>query len=131
MTEVTHYTRNIRIAPRKLRLVVDKVRHLGATRALEMLPLVEKRGALHVGKSLKAAIEAAKDQNLKADTLVVQRIWADEGTALKRIVHHSRGRASGIMKKYSHLTIVLKGEEQGKAKRASKSDATESVEEEK
>jgi large subunit ribosomal protein L22 len=135
MTEITHHTRNIRVAPRKLRLVVDKVRHQRATDALELLPLITKRGALHIRKSLTAAIAAAKDRDLDPSSLIVQRIWADEGPAMKRIVRHSRGRASGIMKKHSHLTIVLKGEGGAKpAKRAAKKAADEAapaVEEEK
>lgn len=120
MTEIQHHTRNIRVAPRKLRMVVDKVRHMPAEKAIATLPLVMKRGSLHVEKALKAAIEAARDKNLNPDTLVVQRIWADEGQALKRIISRGRGRATGIMKKYSHLTIVLKGEEGGSAKKAAK-----------
>lgn len=118
MTEVQHHTRNIRVAPRKLRLVVDKVRHLPADKAIALMPLVLKRGSIHVEKALKAAVEAARDQNLNTDTLIVQRIWADEGQAMKRIISRSRGRATGIMKKYSHLTIVLKGDVGG-AKKAS------------
>lgn len=110
MTELKHHTRNIRIAPRKLRLVVDQVRHLPANKALDVLPLVTKRGALHVAKSLKAAIAAAKDKDLNLETLVIQRIWADEGMVMKRVISGSRGRANRIMKPHSHLTIVLKGE---------------------
>lgn len=120
--EVQHHTRNIRIAPRKLRLVTDKIRHQKALDALGMLPLVTKRGALSIQKSLKAAVEAAKDQNLSADTLVIQRIWADEGPALKRTHTFSRGRMASMMKKYSHLTIVLKGEEVVSAPKRSKKE---------
>jgi large subunit ribosomal protein L22 len=120
MMEVTHHTRNIRVAPRKLRLVVDKFRHLPAEQAVALVPLVLKRGSLHVEKALKAAIEAAKDKNLNPETLVVQRIFADEGAAMKRIISRSRGRATGIMKKHSHLTIVLKGEQGGAPRKAAK-----------
>lgn len=120
MNEVQHHTRNIRIAPRKLRLVVDKVRHLPAEKAIALMPLILKRGSIHVEKALKAAVEAARDKNLNPDTLVVQRIWADEGQAMKRVITRSRGRSSGIMKKYSHLTVVLKGEEGASAKKATK-----------
>jgi large subunit ribosomal protein L22 len=111
MTEVKHHTRNIGVAPRKLRLVVDKVRHMSPEKAIALMPHINKRGALHVEKALKAAVEAAKDLNLNEDTLIIQRIWADEGTAMKRIISRSRGRATGIMKKSSHITIVLKGED--------------------
>ena len=116
--EVTHRTTKIRIAPRKLRLVAEKVKHMPAAKALELLPLVNRGGALHVRKSLKAAIAAAEDQNYDKDTLVIQRIWCDEGANMKRYIGHSRGRTSGIMKKHSHLSIVLKGEQFGKAAKA-------------
>jgi large subunit ribosomal protein L22 len=130
MTEITHHTRGIRVAPRKLRLVVDKVRHMPAGKALEILPLVPNRGALHVQKALKAAVGAASDKDLAQDSLVIQRIFADEGTAMKRVVRHSRGRAATIMKKYSHLTIVLKGETAVAAparRRAKASEPTETT----
>jgi large subunit ribosomal protein L22 len=108
--EITHRTRNIKIAPRKLRLVVDKVRHLPAEKAVEVLPLVIQKGALHVRKSLLSAIQAAKDQQLDPGTLVIQRAWCDEGTPLKRRHRFSRGQSAMMMKKYSHMSLVLKGE---------------------
>lgn len=117
--EITHRTRNIRITARKLRLVAEQVKHMPAQKALGVLPLVNKGGALHILKSLKAALQAAEDKNYNSDTLVIQRIFCDEGTSMKRMQHHSKGRSSMIMKKYSHLSIVLKGE-QAAAKRSAK-----------
>ena len=108
--EITHRTNNLRIAPRKLRLVADTMRYQNALRALEMLPLVPNRGADLLFRSLKSAVQVAKDNNLDDTGLVIQRIWCDEGKPLKRQVMHSRGRAAMIMKKYSHLSIVLIGE---------------------
>jgi large subunit ribosomal protein L22 len=118
MPEITHHTRSIRIAPRKLRLVVDKIRHLPAEEALTILPLITKRGSLPIAKALKAAVEAAKDAHMDPSTLVIQRAWADEGKALKRVIRFSRGRSGMIMKKYSHIGIVLKGEEKVRTKKA-------------
>ena len=108
--EVTHRTRNIRIAPRKLRLVIDKVRYQKAISASELLTVVPRKGALITRKSLQSAIQVAKDQDLDPSTLVIQRIWCDEGSSLKRTISHSRGRMARIMKKFSHLSIVLNGE---------------------
>jgi len=124
--ELTHHTRNIRIAPRKLRLVADQVKHMPAEKALAVLPLVNRHGAVHVLKSLKAAVQVAKDQNYSTDSLVIQRIFCDGAAAMKRMQSHSHGRMTGIMKQYSHLSIVLKGEQAGKTKRAAK-PATEEV----
>jgi large subunit ribosomal protein L22 len=123
--ELTHHTRNIRIAPRKLRLVVEQVKHMPVGKAIGILPLVNKGGATHVLKSLKAAVDVAKEKNYDLDSLVIQRIFCDEGTAMKRMMHHSRGRSAMIMKKYSHLSIVLKGEQAVKAKKAAKTVKTE------
>lgn len=117
MEEITHVTRNLRIAPRKLRLVADKMRHMPANHAMEVLPLVVNKGARLAEKSLKAAIEVAKDRNLNPNTLVIQRVWCGEGMKLKRIIGHSRGRMAPIHKHYSHLSIVLKGEPLVKAPR--------------
>ena len=121
--ELTHRTNNIRIAPRKLRLVADQIKYKSAKQALSVLPLVVNRGALIIAKSLKAAITTAQDQNLDVDSLVIQRIWCDEGMKLKRMIGHSRGRMSKIEKKYSHLSIVLKGDQATRSrKRVAKSE---------
>ncbi len=120
MLELTHTTRRLRVAPRKMRVVIDKIRHLPAQKALEVLPFVNRSAAPHIAKSVKAAIMAAKDANMNPDTLVIQRVWCDEGTALKRGIMYSRGRSAVMMKKYSHLTLVLAGEPAVKGKRAAK-----------
>jgi len=129
MEEITHVTRNLRIAPRKLRLVIDKMRHMPAGHATEVLPLVVNKGARLAEKSLKSAIEVAKDRGLNPDTLLIQRVWAGEGMKLKRIIGHSRGRMAPIHKHYSHLSIVLKGEPLAKSRSARAAKASEQTEE--
>ena len=116
--ELQHTTRNIRSTARKLRLITEQIKYMPADKALGVLPLVNKRAAIHVQKALKSAVEAAKDQNFDSQTLKVQRISVDEGSNLKRMIGHSRGRMSMIMKKYSHLNIVLSGEQLGTKKTA-------------
>ena len=124
MTEVKHTTRMLRIAPRKLRLVADRVRYLEAEKAISILELVVNKGALMVQKSLKSAITNATALGLDPSSLVVQQVWCDEGPKLKRLVIHSRGRSAQIQKKYSHLNLVLKGENKPKARlKAVKSSA--------
>lgn len=123
--EITHRTHNLRIAPRKLRLVVDKMRYQKAEQALEVLNLIPNKGGLLVSKSLKSAIQVAKDNNLDSSTLIIQRAWCDEGTKLKRLVGASRGRMLRIMKHYTHLSLVLTGEEMTRTRRKVKTTATE------
>jgi|GEM_PF-3352358 len=127
MPEITHLTRSIRIAPRKMRLIIDKIRHLSTEDALKVLPLVPNRGALPIERAVKAAVEAAKDANLDPATLVIQRAWADEGKALKRMVMHGRGRSAQIQKKYSHIGLVIKGEEKVRSKRARTTTKTDAA----
>jgi large subunit ribosomal protein L22 len=125
--EITHRTHNLHIAPRKLRLVADQVRHMNAIKASGVLPLVINKGGHLIEKSLKSAIQVAKDNNLNPDTLTIQRIWCDEGIKLKRVIHRSRGRMAPIKKHYSHLSIVLKGEPATKAVRRGKAQPTPEV----
>ena len=120
MPEITHHTRNIRIAPRKLRLVADQLRHMNVDRAIATLPLVNKRGAEPIMQALKAATSAALDQNLDPASLVIQQLWIDEGKALKRSIRFSRGRSGMIMKKYSHIGLVLAGDIKVRASRKAK-----------
>ncbi len=127
-TEVTHHTYSIRIAPRKLRLVIDKVRHMKASHALQVLPLVNKRGALDIKNAVKAAMHAAEDLNLDPASLVIQQAWIDEAKALKRSIPQSRGRSAMIMKKYSHIGLVLKGEPKAKVSKKAKAVKAEAPE---
>lgn len=125
--EITHRTKNLRIAPRKLRLVADKMRYEKADKALGLLPLIPNKGAGLLFKSLESAVQVAKDQDIDASTLVIQRIWCDEGRRLKRYIGHSRGRMAPIQKLHSHLSIVLTGEAQQAKRRTKKAAAPEPV----
>ncbi|MBU6389089.1 50S ribosomal protein L22 [Patescibacteria group bacterium] len=114
---ITHHTRNLRITPRKLRLVADSIRYKDAAAASQLLGLLPQKGAGLILKSLKSAIQVAKDKDLDPATLTIQRILCDEGSSFKRVISHSRGRMSRIMKKSSHLSIVLTGEAPTKSRR--------------
>jgi len=109
--ELTHVTHNLRIAPRKLRLVADAMRHKSVDQALGILPLMPQKAAGLFYKALAAAKQTALDHGMNGETLVIQRVMSDEGRKLKRAVHRSRGRMFPIQKFHSHLTIVVKGAE--------------------
>ena len=109
--EILHRTHNLRIAPRKLRLVADKIRYQEARNALGLLNLIPNKGGGLIHKALRSAVQMAKDHNIDPATLVIQRVWCDEGSSMKRAIGHSRGRMSPIMKKNSHLSLVLTGSE--------------------
>lgn len=99
---------NIRIAPRKSRQVVDLIRGKDAAQARALLEFTIKRPADPVLKLLKSALASAKnDFKLQETNLYVSKITVDEGPKLKRSFPMSRGRAYPIMKRTSHIVLVL------------------------
>lgn len=100
--------RNLRIAPRKVRLVADLIRGLNAEAALEQLKYIPKRSAVPVMKLLNSAIAAAEnDHKLNKADLFISKITVDDGAILKRSMPHAMGRAFPILKRTSSVTIEL------------------------
>ena len=96
-----------RIAPRKVRLVVDLVRGLNAAEALDVLKFTNKRAAVFVDKTLRAAIASADEAAADTDNLVIQDARVDEGPTIKRGRAKDRGRYHLILKHTSHITVVV------------------------
>ena len=106
--EITVKTRHIRIAPRKLRLVVDLVRGEAVSIAMNTLKFTTKRGAKIVYKTLMSAVANAENRGtMNVETLYVKKVWVDEGSTMKRHMPRAQGRATIIRKRMSHLNIVL------------------------
>jgi len=98
-------------SPRKVRLVVDKVRGLPVPEALATLKLMPQAAALPVWKVVKsAAANAENNFNMIPEDLYIKRIWADDGPRLKRWNPVSRGRAHPILKRLCHVTVVVDDE---------------------
>ena len=106
--EVTAKTKYLRVAPRKVRLVIDLVRGLDVTPAREQLRFVNKAAMTPVIKAIDSAIANA-EHNFKLDrhNLYVKKITADQGPTLKRWLPRAFGRATQILKRTTHLTVVL------------------------
>ncbi|MFH1244793.1 MAG: 50S ribosomal protein L22 [bacterium] len=99
----------IRTSPRKLRLVADAVRSLSAAGALLYLKFIDKAASVPLSKAIKQAVGNAKDQKgLSADKLGFATIDIMAGPTYKRFQAVSRGMAHKIMKRTSHIRIVLK-----------------------
>lgn len=99
----------IRITPQKVKLVVEAIKHLSPVEALEYLAFIRKRAADEIAKVIKQAIANAENNfKLKKENLVFQKILIKKGPTLKRWQAVSRGRAHKILKRSSHLEIVLK-----------------------
>ena len=96
-----------RIAPRKARLVVDLVRGLDAAEALDLLKFTNKRAACFVDKILRAAIAGADEAAADTDRLFIQEARVDEGPTIKRGRRKDRGRFHLILKRTSHITVVV------------------------
>lgn len=101
--------RNVRISPKKLRLVADVVRGKDVDEALGILQFLPKSGAPILKKLLESAIaNAGNNHELRADNLYVAKITIDGGATMKRFMARARGRACRIRKRTSHATIVLR-----------------------
>lgn len=107
--EAKAIARHIRIAPRKIRIVVDLIRGKNVGEAFAILKYTPKVGAEVVEKVLKSAIANAEhNYDLNADALYVAEVFVDQGPTLKRIHPRSRGQAFKILKRTSHVTLVVK-----------------------
>jgi large subunit ribosomal protein L22 len=99
---------NLRTAPRKVRQVIDLVRGKKAVEAQSILLFTTNKSARNVLKLLNSAIASARHNfSLDESNLYISKILADEGPTLKRSHPMSRGRAYPIMKRTSHITLVL------------------------
>ncbi len=100
--------RYLRISAQKVRLVVDMVRGMPVNQALALLRNSTRRAAKPVAKTIEsAAANAEENYSLSRDELVVSRIFADEGPTMKRARFGARGRYKPILKRSSHVTVVL------------------------
>ncbi len=106
--ETRAMTRFLRVAPRKVKLVVDQIRGKEVESALNILKFTPKRAAGIVTRVLRTAIANAENtQSVDVDRLYVKRVTVDEGGMWKRFMPRAHGRASRIRKRLSHITIVI------------------------
>jgi len=106
--ETRAVARFVRISPRKVRLVMDEVRGKKVEEALNMLSFAPQRGAWVLKKLINSAVaNAEQNSNTDVDSLYLKRLYADQGPALKRWRPRALGRATRILKKTSHLTVIL------------------------
>lgn len=108
--EVQAVGKYLRISPRKLVVAASLAKKQKATTVLAQLRFVNKKGAKFVAEVLKSAIANAKNNfGLTEENLMIKKIEVGKGPMLKRWRPVSRGRAHPILKRMSHLKIVLEG----------------------
>ncbi len=106
--EVKAVARYVRISPRKARLVTELVKGKPVEEALTTLRFVRKKAARLVSKTLRSALaNAEQNPNIDVDTLYIKRIYVDEGPTMKRWRARAMGRATRILKRSSHITVIL------------------------
>jgi large subunit ribosomal protein L22 len=110
--EVRAVAKNLGVSAQKMRLVVDLVRGKSVTDAINILKFTPTPSARLVAKVVKsAAANAEHNFQLDPGGLKIVKIYADVGTSLKRFRPRSRGQVSPIIKRSSHVTVIVAGEE--------------------
>ena len=100
--------RQVRISPLKVRRVIDLVRGMDVTDALTTLQFAPQAASEPVYKVLASAVANAEHvDGLRRDDLFVSQVFVDEGMTLRRIRPRAKGSASRILKRSSHITVVV------------------------
>lgn len=114
--EVRAVGKFIRVQPRKVRIIADQVRGRNAVHAAALLQYHTSKGAKMLRKILISAMANAEENHgLSRETLNIHTIMVDEGPRLKRMQARAMGRGNRIVKKTSHITVVVEDVEQVKA----------------
>ena len=106
--------KQVRIAPRKARLVIDLIRGKEVGEATAILRHTNRKASSVIEKVLQSAIANAEhNYELDPDNLIVSEAYVDEGITLKRYRPRAQGRASAINKRTSHITVVVEEKKEG------------------
>ena len=100
--------RNVRSSPRKVNVLLKNIRGKKADIAIRNLSFARQRIAFEIKKTLQSAIaNAENNQQYDIDKLYIKEAYVGKGIVLKRFRARAKGRASGIKKPYSNITIIL------------------------
>lgn len=109
--EVRAILRYVRVSPQKVRILVDAVKGRKVEDGLNKLKFMPQKAAGIVEKLVRSAVANAEQNNgLDVDNLVIRNIIADQGPVLKRFRARARGRGARILKRTSHITVILSEE---------------------
>lgn len=98
----------VRVSPRKARIVIDKIRGKEVVDALDILRFNERAISEVVSKVVaSAAANAESKYGVRPENLVIKAAYVDEGPTMKRYRPRAKGSASPIMKRTSHITIIV------------------------
>ena len=97
----------IRIAPRKVQVIIPAIKGRKVEDAISILQFMPRKGARILKKVLHSAVANAEQNKVDIDTLVVKTVLVDGGPTLKRFMPRAMGRAYPILKRTSHITVLL------------------------
>ena len=107
--EARAYLRHVRIAPRKVQIVMDLIRNKPVNEAVAILQHTPKAACEPLLKLVKSAMANAEHNfNMDKNNLYVAECFDTPGPTLKRVMPRAQGRAYRILKRTSHMTVVLK-----------------------
>ena len=107
--EARAYLRNARISPRKVQIVLDLIRNKPTNEAVAILQHTPKAACEPLLKLVKSAMaNAENNHNMDKNNLYVAECFVTPGPTLKRVMPRAQGRAYQILKRTSHITVVLK-----------------------
>ena len=108
-TEAKAVATNVRVTPRKARLVIDQVRGKDVKVALGLLRNINRAASEPVTKVIKsAAANAINNFGMDEDKLYIKEIYANDGLKMRRYLPRAKGSASGLVKRTCHITVVVK-----------------------
>jgi large subunit ribosomal protein L22 len=114
MQKAKAVARYVRIAPRKVRLVVDLIRGKEVGEAIAILRHTPKSSSPVLEKLINSALaNAENNHNMDVNNLYISEAYVDEGPTMKRFMPRAMGRAARILKRTSHITVVLSEKKEG------------------
>ena len=109
--DVKATAKTVRVTPRKARLVLDNIRGKSVEEALAILEFTPNQAASAIAKVVKSAAANAEHNNpMNPDDLYIKTCYADEGLVMKRYMPRAKGSALQILKRTSHITVVVSDE---------------------
>jgi large subunit ribosomal protein L22 len=111
--EARAIARNVGMSPRKMRMVMDLIRGRGVDEAYAILKFSKKAATTPIEKTLRSAVANAQQKAdasgafLDVDDLYIRDAYVNEGPTLKRFSSRAMGRATPILKRTSHVTIIV------------------------
>ena len=110
--QVQAIARNVRMSPRKVRLVGDAIKGKSVSEAMSLLRFMPQKATLPIAKAVKSAASNAENNlDMEPSTLYIVRVIADGGRSLRRFRAKARGRAGPLRKPSSHITVIVSDKE--------------------